>query len=205
MALTSGKPSMRKGPTHRDLPFGQMIFPEMCQLLCAAAVATAIEIQRQPNPLQPMGLTSNTDCSQSAPSHLFLLRYIKKKKKKASVHPYWGAWETKAALKRRVLHRLIISNHITPIISSGDNHLSPLLKSPESGLSRQGQTYISWKEEITRERGIHSVINTEESLEAAVLSTNICSLTGRSSPLTFLVLERHQGKLQTQAGWKAES
>ena len=82
MALTSGKPSMRKGPTHRDLPFGQMIFPEMCQLLCAAAVATAIEIQRQPNPLQPMGLTSNTDCSQSAPSHLFLLRYIKKKKKK---------------------------------------------------------------------------------------------------------------------------
>lgn len=32
--LISGKPSMREGPAHRDLPFGQMIFPEKCQLLC---------------------------------------------------------------------------------------------------------------------------------------------------------------------------
>lgn len=48
MELISGKLSMREGPRSRDLPFGQMIFPEICQLLCAAVVATAAEIQRQP-------------------------------------------------------------------------------------------------------------------------------------------------------------
>lgn len=73
MELISGKPSMREGPAPRDLPFGQMIFPETCQLLCAAAVATAAEIQSQPSPLQLAGLTSNTDFWESEPPHLFLL------------------------------------------------------------------------------------------------------------------------------------
>lgn len=48
--LISGKLSMCEGPRSRDLPFGQMVFPEMCQLLYAAAVATATEIQKQPGP-----------------------------------------------------------------------------------------------------------------------------------------------------------
>lgn len=56
---------MREGPPHRDPPFGQMIFPETCQLLCAAAVAIASEIQRQLEPLRPSGLTSNTGFSEA--------------------------------------------------------------------------------------------------------------------------------------------
>lgn len=80
MELISGKPSMRQGPAHRDLPFGQMSFPETCQLLCVAAVAPAAERQRQPGLLQPPGLTSNTDFLEQ----LFLLETLIQKESLAS-------------------------------------------------------------------------------------------------------------------------
>lgn len=79
----SRKLSVRQGPAHRDLSFRQMIFPEMCQFLCVAAVATAAESQRQPGPLQPTGLTSNTDFWElSLPNSGF---------SKGESSMYWGA------------------------------------------------------------------------------------------------------------------
>lgn len=47
MELISGKPSMREGPTRRDLPFGQMIFPEVSVIVLL--LNTAAEIQRCPS------------------------------------------------------------------------------------------------------------------------------------------------------------
>lgn len=88
MELISGKPSMREGPAHRDLPFGQMIFPEMCQLLCAAAVATATKIQRQPERLRPSGLTSDTDFSEAQTPTSFFSKHFFGKQESST---YWGA------------------------------------------------------------------------------------------------------------------
>lgn len=51
MELISGKPSMREGPAHRDLPFGQMTFFQK-----RVSYRTGAVIQRQPNPLQPSRL-----------------------------------------------------------------------------------------------------------------------------------------------------
>lgn len=88
--LLSRKPSTCEGPAHRDLPFGQMIFPEMCQLLRAAAAATAAEIQRWLGLLQPPGLTSNTDFSASdcLPTSFFSTHFFFSQKEESSMD--WG-------------------------------------------------------------------------------------------------------------------
>lgn len=100
--LISRKPSTREGPAHRDLPFGQMIFPEMCQLLRAAAAAAAAEIQRWSGLLQPPGLTSNTDFSASdcLPTSYFSTHFFSPK---GRIQHELGTSETRAALKLKIL------------------------------------------------------------------------------------------------------
>ena len=46
---------------------------------------------------------------------------------------------------------LVINNHSIPVICLG-NHFSLILKLPESGLSRQRQTYAMRKEGVTQEK-----------------------------------------------------
>lgn len=101
MQLISRKLSTREAPAHRDLPFGQMIFPEMCQLLCTAAVATAAEIQRWPGLLQPTGLTPNTDFSASEclPTSFFSTHFFFK----GRIQHGLGTLEARAALELKVL------------------------------------------------------------------------------------------------------
>ena len=95
--LISRKPSTREGPAHRDLPFGQMIFPEMCQLLPAAA-----EIHRGSGLLQPPGLTSNPDFSASdcLPTSYFSTHFFSPK---GRIQHELGTSETRAALKLKIL------------------------------------------------------------------------------------------------------
>lgn len=101
MELISGKPSMREGPAHWDLPFGQMIFPEMCQLSCCDSKTA------QPTPAHN-AVVRFTEFSESRPPYLFLWKLSYFKQESSS---YGG--RIKVQEQVRVLNHchLVTSNH----------------------------------------------------------------------------------------------